>query len=119
MRPLSRAALALAGLDAIGCTVAVAAGALSVEDSMMLATMFALPALAIGVLMRSHSPVVLAATGLGGLLVALLYAAVLAINWSGYDRRRMVAVPLFLAPAVLVGLTAFWVTRGPRGHRHT
>ena len=119
MRPLSRAAFLLAALDAAGCVVALGVTALSVADALMLASMFALPALAIGLLLRSHSPVVLDATGLGGLLVALLYGAVLALNWSGYDRRQMVAVPLFLAPAALIGIAAFWLTRGPRGQRRT
>jgi len=119
LRSVSRAAFGLAGLDALAALVAAAVSALSVADAVLLAMMFALPAVAIGVLMRSHSPLVLGGAGLGALLVALLYCAVLVVNWSGYDRRQMVVVPLFLAPAVLIGLAAFWLTRGPGGHRRT
>jgi peptidoglycan/LPS O-acetylase OafA/YrhL len=114
---VSRAAFALTALDVLAAVVAVALSALTITDAVLLGTMFTLPALAIGILMRSHSPLVLGAAGLGALLVALLYIAVMLLNWSGYDRRQMVLVPLFLAPAVLVALAAFGLTRTPRGHR--
>lgn len=119
MRSVSRAAFALAGLDVLATLIAAAVSALSVTDALLMGVMFALPALALGVLMRSRSPLVLGATGLGALLVALLYCAVLAVNWSGYDHRQMVAVPLLLAPAVLLGLVAFWLTRGRGGRSGT
>lgn len=102
--PLALAGIAL--LYAAGALAAGISGAMAWTEAALFAAMFAVPAMAIGVALRSMHSRVVAAARVAAALVAVIYGAVLAGNWSTYDRRQAVLVPLLIAPAVLAYIVA-------------
>jgi hypothetical protein len=94
---------AIEGLAALGAGVA---SAMAWGDAILLAIMYAAPAIAVGLVLDSAIPRRVTMARIAATCLALVYSAIVVGNWSGYDRRQAILVPLLTAPLVAVYLAA-------------
>lgn len=114
---VARVLLALAALLVGGAVIMAATE--GVLDGVLFALLVAVPTLAVGLLLRGRRHPL--TTRFAALLVGAIYVMIVAGNWTGYDTRTRVILPLLFAPIVLGCLAALLVAtsrevRPPRAH---
>lgn len=119
-----RVSQALMVIGAIAGAAALAAGSggqMAWVDVGLFCVMYAAPALSVGRALDSENQRIVDGARVAGLAFAVLFSAVVAGNWSGYDRRQAILVPLLTAPVVAAYLAAFATGRWRpmrHGRRH-
>lgn len=111
-RAVARILFVLSALLGVGAiALAVVEG---VVDGALFALIFVAPALAVGRLLREGTHP--AVTRSSALVLAALFLLIVAGNWSGYDARARLLIPLLCGPIALAYLAAFLVA-GPQRDR--
>lgn len=104
---VSQTLMVIGAIEGAAALAAGGSGQLGWVDVALFGVMYAVPALIVGRALDSDNQAVAFSARVVGLVLAVLYSAVVAGNWSGYDRRQTILVPLLTAPVVAAYLAAF------------
>lgn len=91
--------------------IAMASDAEGWLGGLLFAAMYAAPLLLLARALRSSSRMWHAVARWSALALAVLYTAVVAVNWIGYTTAQAVAAVVLTAPAVVLDVVIFWTSR--------